>query len=86
MSGLSVCPVLRHKRVVHGVMSLSTGTVTQERVEWESAPCGTPLFQERERSAMSCVSCLSGWGNGHNHDASRWHDDCPLCRGRKGLK
>lgn len=53
------CPTLRRKRLTFTSLNIMTGVLADdERTEWRTESCGTPLFTN---DGPVCRSCAKGW-------------------------
>ena len=62
-----ICSQLRRQLVTHSTLNIATGETTVGSQEWETRPCGIPLFSDDERKRGTCRSCAEGWTHEHNY-------------------
>lgn len=65
------CTQMRRVLVQHSTMSAQTGEQRDIRNEWETQPCGAPLFSDADKARGTCRSCASGWTHEHNYPVDK---------------
>lgn len=60
------CPRIRRQLFTSRPLNPFTGETGEERQEWVTGPCGTPLFGEDLKRGI-CRPCASGWTHPHNY-------------------
>ena len=65
-----LCSIRRTFKQTHGMLNISTGKSTTDRIEIVTEACNAPLFGDEERVRGICRSCASGWEHKDNNFAS----------------
>lgn len=63
------CAIVRTILVTHYTLNMSTGAKSEDRQEWVTRPCGSPLFSDDDRATGRCKSCDRGWNHPDNYRA-----------------